>query len=190
MLSWLATLDGGALLWLQEYLRGPLLTAFFTCFTQLGNAGILWIVLAVGLLCFRRTRKAGACALLAMLLGLLCTNVILKQLVQRPRPWLLVEGLLPLVAEGDPNSFPSGHTTAAFAAGIVWLRTLPWKWGRAAALVSVLDGLLPALCRGPLPQRCAGLLLSSGPCAPWQPFGSGSGRTPVGKQNNPVSRRP
>ena len=138
MLSWLATLDGGALLWLQEYLRSPLLTAFFTCFTQLGNAGILWIVLAVGLLCFRRTRKAGACALLAMLLGLLCTNVILKQLVQRPRPWLLVEGLLPLVAEGDPNSFPSGHTTAAFAAGIVWLRTLPWKWGRAAALVSAV----------------------------------------------------
>ena len=41
------------------------------------------------------------------MLGLLCTNVVLKHLVARPRPWLDVAGLVPLIQEPDPNSFPS-----------------------------------------------------------------------------------
>ena len=134
-MEWFFALDGGALLWLQETVRTPLLTALFQFYTQLGNAGILWIALSVLMLCHPRTRRAGVCALLALLLGLLCTNVVLKHLFQRTRPWLVVEGLVPLVAEHDPNSFPSGHTTAAFAAGVVWARTLPWRWGRIAAVV-------------------------------------------------------
>ena len=59
----------------------------------------------------------------------------LKHLVARPRPWLDVAGLIPLIAEHDPNSFPSGHTTAAFAAGMVWARALPWGWARPLAVV-------------------------------------------------------
>ena len=50
--------------------------------------------------------------------------------------------LTPLVTENDPNSFPSGHTCAAFAAGLSWARALPWRWGRIAAVVlAVLMGL-------------------------------------------------
>lgn len=134
--------EGTILLWVQDCLRTPALTAFFTWFTRLGDAGLLWIVLSAALLIFRPTRRSGACALLALLLGMLATNAALKHLIARPRPWLMVEGLLPLVAERDPNSFPSGHTTAAFAAGVVWLKTLPWAWGRAAALgAAVVMGL-------------------------------------------------
>lgn len=140
-MEWLFSLDAGALLWLQETVRTPLLTAFFSFYTQLGNVGLLWIALSALMLCHPKTRRAGFCALLALLLGLLCTNVCLKHLFQRTRPWLVVEGLIPLVAEHDPNSFPSGHTTAAFAAGLVWARTLPWRWSRVAALVlAVLMG--------------------------------------------------
>ena len=54
----------------------------------------------------------------------------------------MVEGLGHIVEENDPNSFPSGHTCAAFAAGMIWLRTLPWRWGRIAAVVlAALMGL-------------------------------------------------
>ena len=67
--------------------------------------------------------------------GLLCTNVALKHLVGRARPWLSVEGLVPLVEEHDPNSFPSGHTCAAFAAASAWCRTLPRRWMKVTAVV-------------------------------------------------------
>ena len=65
---------------------------------------------------------------------------------QRKRPQLVVgivvEGLGHIVEEKDPNSFPSGHTCAAFAAGMIWLRTLPWRWGRITAVVlAALMGL-------------------------------------------------
>ena len=103
-------LDENALLWIQDAVRVPILDPFVEIFTSLGNAGVLWIVLSLGMLCWRPTRRAGGTALLAMALGMLCTNVILKQLVLRPRPYVTMEALIPLLTSADPNSFPSGHT--------------------------------------------------------------------------------
>ena len=140
MLEALQSLDGGLLLAIQG-LRQDWLDPIAAGFTTLGNAGALWIVLSALMLCWRPTRKAGLLALLAMLLGLVCTNLTIKPLVERPRPWLDLP-ILPLVAEDDPHSFPSGHTCAAFAAAMIWVRTLPWRWGRiAAAALAVCMGL-------------------------------------------------
>ncbi len=135
MFQWLLSADGGVLLWIQAVLRCAVLDPVLMVYTQLGNAGILWIALSLLMLCWPRTRKAGFVSLIAMLLGLLCTNVALKHLVGRARPWLTVEGLIPLVAEHDPNSFPSGHTCAAFAAASAWCRTLPRRWMKVTAVV-------------------------------------------------------
>jgi undecaprenyl-diphosphatase len=141
MLEWLLALDGGILLWIQANLRGPLDT-LVSGYTHLGDAGILWIVVTLVLLIFKRTRRAGAASALALILSVLCTNVVLKHLVSRPRPWLDVAGLVNLVNESDPNSFPSGHTSAALAAACAWWRTLPQRWMKWLAMVlAVLMGL-------------------------------------------------
>ncbi len=125
--------EGEFLLWVQQTLRGAELNAIMTEFTHLGDGGLLFLVIAVGLLCFPRTRRAGVTALVALALGGLCTNVILKHLFARPRPWLDVAGLLPLIEEGDPNSFPSGHTCAAFAFAAAVQTGLPRRWGQVLA---------------------------------------------------------
>ncbi|MGN0968795.1 MAG: phosphatase PAP2 family protein [Oscillospiraceae bacterium] len=138
MLDWLFSLDGGVLLWIQAHLRAPVLDAVLSFYTALGNAGALFLIAAAVLLCFKRTRKAGVTALLAMAVGFVCTNLILKHLVSRPRPWLDVAGLTALVAENDPNSFPSGHTTAAFAFASALWRTAPDKWMKGAALAAAV----------------------------------------------------
>lgn len=141
MLSALAQADGAFLLWMQETVRRALLNPLMTGYTSLGNAGLLWIALCALMLCFPKTRKAGLAGAAALVCSLVCTNLILKHLVSRTRPWLLVQGLVPLVAEGDPNSFPSGHTSAAFAAAAAWSRTLPEKWmGRTALAMAALMG--------------------------------------------------
>lgn len=142
MLNWLWTLDGGILLWIQEHLRGPALDCAVSFYTALGNAGLLFLAAAALLLCFKKTRKTGLTALLAIAIGFICTNLILKNLISRPRPWLMVEGLTAIVTENDPNSFPSGHTTAAFAFASALWRTAPDRWMRWAALAcAVLMGL-------------------------------------------------
>ena len=134
MLEALQNLDGSLLLAIQS-LRLEALNPLVEGFTRLGNAGLLWIVLSLAMLVWRPTRKAGLLALVSLLLGLLCTNVILKHLVGLERPWLHVAGLIPLVNEPDPNSFPSGHTCAAFAVGMSWARALPRRWMRVTSVV-------------------------------------------------------
>ncbi len=140
MPDFLLELDGAVLLWLQEYLRGPLTDAFFIFYTTLGNAGLVWLIPSVGMLLFKRSRRAGATALLALAVGFAFTNIILKPLVCRTRPWLVVEGLTALVVEHDPHSFPSGHTCAAFAAACAWRPYLSKKWGNIALACAALMG--------------------------------------------------
>ncbi len=135
MFEFLQGLDGGVLLWIQSAVRRDWLDPLVIFYTHLGDAGLLWIVLCIGMLFYRPTRKIGFAGLMALAIGFLCTNVVLKHLVGRPRPWLDVAGLLPIIQEGDPNSFPSGHTCASFAAAVAWWKTAPWKWMKGAALV-------------------------------------------------------
>ena len=137
----LAALDGSILIWIQEHLRVALLDAFMVFYTNLGDHGLLWLFLCLCLLCHPRTRKAGICGFCAIALGALFTNVIIKQLVSRTRPYLALEYALPLVISDDPNSFPSGHTCAAFAAAAGWWRSVPYRWMKITGLVlAVLMG--------------------------------------------------
>lgn len=138
MWNWFFTLDGAVLLWIQEHLRCAALNCAVGFYTTLGNAGLLFLVAAAVLLCFKRTRRAGVAALLAMAVGFICTNLVLKHLLSRPRPWLEVAGLTALVAEDDPNSFPSGHSTAAFAFASALWQTAPDRWMRWAALAAAV----------------------------------------------------
>lgn len=140
MLDTLLQLDGQLLVAIQG-LHTAWLDPVISAYTKLGDAGVLFIALSLAMLLYKPTRKAGALALCAMILGLLVTNVTIKPLVERARPWTIWP-IDPLVTEKDPNSFPSGHTCAAFAAGMIWMRALPWRWGRIAAVVAaVLMGL-------------------------------------------------
>lgn len=140
MLNQMLQADGQLLVAVQN-LRVPWLDPVVSLYTQLGNAGLLWIALSLAMVLYKPTRRAGAAALMAMALGLLITNITIKPLVERARPWLAWP-IEPLVVERDPNSFPSGHTCAAFAASMIWVRTLPWSWGRTCGVVlAVLMGL-------------------------------------------------
>ena len=84
--------------------------------TSLGNKGILWILLALVLLAIPSQRSTGFQVALALLFSVLLCNLILKNAVGRIRPFELA-GITELLISlpGDP-SFPSGHTSASFAA--------------------------------------------------------------------------
>ena len=92
--------------------RTPLLDSFFSVFTHLGDP-VVWVVLLIALLAFKKTRRIGICITAAILLDLLLCNLILKPLVCRPRPYILREVALLVKAETDA-SFPSGHAAASF----------------------------------------------------------------------------
>ena len=71
------TFDYEILLQLFQHWRGGVSDAVWTVFSTLGNGGALWIALAVILLFFRKTRRAGAAMLAARLIGLRVGHVFL-----------------------------------------------------------------------------------------------------------------
>ena len=136
MLELIQQLDEGALWWIAQHLRMAWLDPLVMFYTNLGNGGLCFIAVALLLLAFRQTRKSGATALTALAFGAVVTNLTIKPLITRPRPWVVMEDFMCLVTSSDPNSFPSGHTTAAFAFGVALFLTVKPKWAKAAALVA------------------------------------------------------
>ena len=108
--------DYDILVQIADHWRGGFSDTVWTAISMLGNGGALWIVTALILLFFRKTRRAGAAMLVALLIGLLVGNVVIKELVMRPRPFVTHPDLTALLDPGDQWSFPSAHTLSSFAA--------------------------------------------------------------------------
>jgi len=97
-----------------QQIHTPWLDAVMIFFTRLGDDGILWIALGVGLLFFKKTRKCGVCVLLSMLLSMLVGKEFLKNVVERTRPFVADPTVVLKVTPPSSFSFPSGHTLDAF----------------------------------------------------------------------------
>jgi len=100
---------------------GDTANTIFKMISWLADSGIIFLIIGLVLFLFKQTRKTGLTVLLALGLGFLFTNVILKNVISRARPfedinsdfykWWLDAG-----AEFEGSySFPSGHTTATTA---------------------------------------------------------------------------
>ena len=106
-------------------------------------------VLGLVLSFFKKTRKFGLAVLFAVLVGTLITNLVMKPLFARPRPYVYYADN-PLFMkwyefagahiESD-KSFPSGHTTAAFEIGVALFLVLNKKYSWIFPVFSVLVGL-------------------------------------------------
>lgn len=114
--------------WVQG-IQNPALSAIFKVITSLGEAGIIFIILGLVLICTKKYRKIGFAVIIALLVMEVGNNLILKELFARPRPfnlegydwWNAVYKYPDIVSRPDSYSFPSGHTSSAFAAAIAVL---------------------------------------------------------------------
>ena len=137
-MEWIQNIDTEILLFIQEHIRNKAFHGFWKAVTFLGAAGWFWLALAVILLIPQKTRTAGFTALLSMGIGALITNVFLKNMVARVRPYDAVEAIVPLVRKLSDYSFPSGHTCASFASAFIYYRMFPRKYGIPTMILAVL----------------------------------------------------
>jgi len=136
MIEILINLDQNILLAIQEYVRTPILTPIFIMFTTLGNSGMIWILISLGLLIFKKTRKVGIVSLCALFGSVIINNEILKHLVGRVRPFDVIWELNVLIPKPNDFSFPSGHTASSFAVASTLSRKLPPKYGIPAIILA------------------------------------------------------
>ena len=136
----LLNLDVGFLLFLQDSVRNPILNSIMIFITSLGNGGMLWIAATVLLMIPKKTRKIGLMSAIALLGSLIINNNLIKNLVQRPRPFRTFPELQIIIPTPSEFSFPSGHTSSSFAAAAVFYRHLPKKLGVPSVVLAGLIG--------------------------------------------------
>ncbi len=114
----------------------------------LGDNGLIWIVLALVLMCFKKTRKIGIVVAAALVFDIAIVNGLLKHIFDRTRPyysgefaWLTKQFVADrgLINFPGDSSFPSGHTASSFAAaaGIFLCNK---KWSIPAFVTAFLIG--------------------------------------------------
>lgn len=127
-----------------EYIQihsNPVLDVIFSSITHLGDAGIFWILLALVLAVFKRTRKCGIIMLLALAAGFVIGNLALKNIIARDRPFIQDPVLQNFLLISPPSGFscPSGHTLASFeSATVIFLFSK--KWGIPAFILAAMIG--------------------------------------------------
>lgn len=141
MIETLLKFDGDILFFIQNYIRNDFLTPFFRFITSLGNSGMIWIIITLLLLIFKKTRKIGAVCALALIGSLIVNNMILKNLVARVRPYDKLPGLNLIIEKQTDWSFPSGHAGSSFACAWSIYRNAPKKYGIPALILAILIAL-------------------------------------------------
>ena len=140
MLESLINFEGSILLFLQNYVRTPVLNALLIPFTLSNNAGISCILIVAVFIYFKSLRKAGILMGISLLLEFLLNNLIIKNLFARIRPYEVIDGLILLVGKAPDYSFPSGHTGSAFALAVVIFMVMDRKYGIIALILASLMG--------------------------------------------------
>ena len=153
--------------WIQLHLRSGFMDKLMPLITKFGDGGIFWIVITLLLFIPKRTRKYAHVSAFALIFCVVGGNLILKNLIARPRPFWLENGnplamigvqdlvsrlyvrdgataipetrtIIQLLVKAPTDfAFPSGHTQASFAAAT---SICLWKrkWGIPALILALL----------------------------------------------------
>lgn len=119
MLQSLQNIDLALLKFIHDNLRNSILDRVIPLITYLGNGGIIWIIISIILITTKKYRRVGFMCALAIILNSIIGEGILKHTFQRQRPFMEVPNISLLIPKPSSYSFPSGHTSTAFAAAAI-----------------------------------------------------------------------
>lgn len=106
-------------LYMLQELHNDVLNAIMVFITSLGDGGVVWWSIAIVMLFFKKTRRCGITMMAGMALSYLLGNLLLKNLIARPRPCAVDPTVKLLIPYPSEYSFPSGHTLHGFTAATV-----------------------------------------------------------------------
>lgn len=106
---------------IQDSLRCEFLDSFAVILSYLTNWGIIWCIIGVMMLLFRKTRVTGIILITALITVFLIGDVLLKHLIFRPRPFITDPNIKLLIKTPLSSSFPSTHSCFAATATTILL---------------------------------------------------------------------
>lgn len=117
-----------------------ILNHFMKWISFCGNYGMIWLFVALMTFINPASRSMSIHLLIALIASALIGQISIKSLVQRHRPCHLYPHIPLLVPTPHDSSFPSSHTTSAFACSTIIFLFYP-SWGILAYFFAFLTGL-------------------------------------------------
>lgn len=131
----LQNIDFAILNFIQDNFRCAALDKIMTFITHLGDKGIIWLLTAAAMLCFKEYRKCAVTLIIGLITGIIIGNLLIKNIFDRSRPCWIAPIKDMLVSIPKDYSFPSGHTmSSAISATILMLRDK--RFGIPAAIIA------------------------------------------------------
>lgn len=129
MIELIGNLDLGILRFINDNLHNPIMDKIMIIITSLGNGGVIWIGITLIFIITKRYRKIGIMMACGLILNALLGEVILKNIIKRPRPFMNLSEINLLVKIPTTYSFPSGHTASSFVVvGIIFSTLKKYRW--------------------------------------------------------------
>lgn len=138
MLESLKNLDLGVLKLIHDFSQNYIFDMIMPFITSLGNMGLIWIMIALRLIFSKKHRDVGVMIIASLIVTSIIGEGILKNLIQRPRPFIDIQTAHLLISRPTSYSFPSGHTASSFAAAGIIFSTLKKFRIHAVILASLI----------------------------------------------------
>lgn len=136
-MNYLSILENNTLEYINAHFSCGFLNFLMPLLSLLDEHGEVWILTAVVLMCIPKYREHGARLAIALLVGYVICNLILKPCIARIRPFETNEAVRLIIARPTDFSFPSGHTVSSFASvPVIWKANK--KFGIAALVLAIL----------------------------------------------------
>lgn len=142
MVEFITQIDFSILDFIQEYLRNDVLDSLMVFFSLIGEGGLVWFLIAIPMLFFKKSRVCGVVLILSMGVVLLLGEFILKNVFCRIRPCNVNAEIELLIKRPSSYSFPSGHTGSSFAAA-----TSVFLWNKKIGICALVLAFLIAFSR-------------------------------------------
>lgn len=117
MIDFIKVIDMKIDLWLQNF-SNPVFDFIAIALHYIGDKGIIFILIGILMMVVKKYRHVGLAIFVAQGINGVIVEV-LKDIIARPRPFVVDPSIAPLVNESPTSSMPSGHASSAFAFAIV-----------------------------------------------------------------------
>lgn len=138
-MNFIKYLDYNTLFFIQNHVQNDFVNPIIIFFTKLGNSGFIWILISIILIMKSKYRKIGFLVLSVLFINTLFGEILLKHLIQRPRPFITLSNLNIIIEKPSSFSFPSGHTSSAFACAFIFgyfFKKYKWYFYSLAFIIS------------------------------------------------------
>ncbi|MFO0764362.1 MAG: phosphatase PAP2 family protein [Candidatus Gracilibacteria bacterium] len=130
--------------WVEQAasLHTPFLDHIMISMTHLGDWGMVWMGMIVGLFFYQKFRIQSSILLAGLCVNILLGEVILKHIFHRARPFETIDSIHLLVSPPITSSFPSGHASASVAFALLFTWLFSRKYPIITGIVCILACLI------------------------------------------------